>query len=682
MAKGDVKAMVISEYHPDSVLGASDTARPAIKGALEYARHERPDVIFVDDPSSNIRYPEIFAGECFFYNPVKNFMNRQFDVYQEFMENLRESSPDSEIHLTLTDASEYNLRRLTKRRVLRNRASAREKLKEKEAEIEDVNKQIRELEKEGGSKGELNRLYGKKGGLTRSLVDLEENLLRRMPTRESTQYREAREKTTSQYLDQLRKGAPSDIQIHLSEAETEINGNTFRYLQNSEKLSDTPIKHNFKHLLRDLNKKYIQGESPPDFVLTSAHNGFTTSTMYRHDEKDIYSLIASALTLEDQEMVEEIARGNFKGDILQGKQNRLEAVKRYSKSYPSPGVSMVGRRDGCFFVDAYPMDHLAKVGSGELNPEEIEYERIDFLADMHVGKGATDYESLENALKRIKDKKPNLLINVGETLQAQNYKTMPVETPRKTMRDLTKELEKYDDIKDLKEAWKREHQSENEPRIDNQIENVDYWMNDLVLEILTRTPYDVGYLIAEPTHVYKTGGEFGISEISILSRPFKNMEDGLKLLEKIDAIEIKDDSLLNLTDRLKGFNDDGCGWGKIEDLGIGDNKYTISIEHKPGSSTPRSDIPMRGIKRMQAMGDSCDLKFEGHLHCGFGTFFPRKENSIGLAAKGMTFNNYDSYGKKGGWPPATLGYMEVGIPKTRGAKGAYKLAYVTSEDLK
>ncbi|MCD6367911.1 MAG: hypothetical protein J7L45_02385, partial [Candidatus Aenigmarchaeota archaeon] len=188
-------------------------------------------------------------------------------------------------------------------------------------------------------------------------------------------------------------------------------------------------------------------------------------------------------------------------------------------------------------------------------------------------------------------------------------------------------------------------------------------------------------IITEPTHIYHTVGEHGLTEIGLQARPFEAIEESLKFLEEKGLIELKDERLKNIKDKIKGFNDDGCGYGKIENLRIGDNFYTLSAEHKPGSSTPSSDIPILGMIRRQSMNDITDIKFEGHLHVGYTGIIPKKDNSISLHLKGMTFNEYDSYGKMRGWSPATVGYIELEVPKTKGSKGAYKITYVTSENL-
>ncbi|MCD6367586.1 MAG: hypothetical protein J7L45_00710 [Candidatus Aenigmarchaeota archaeon] len=387
--KKDVKMMIISEYHPDSVFSTTKTASDAMKGAFEYIKYDKPDLIIVDDPSSNILYPEIFADDCFLYDPVKNFMDKQLDIYQEFVQNLRKSSPTSEIYVTLTDASWYNIRRLTKRMVLREVNSNKKLLDDKEKEISKIDKEIKKLKEKGGDKKELMRLYGKKGGLMRSLNILGGTLTFRMPRQESPEYTKGRKETTKRYIDELSKRSPPRTHVIPELLDVEVGGNSIKYSHNYEKLSQTPKLHGFKHLLDELNKEYIQSYEPTDFVLMSGHHGITINHPFRHDKKDEYSLVASAMVMEDQEMVREVASGKFRGDILQEKYGNLEAVKRFTKAYPSPGVMSVGRIDGCFFVNTYSMDHLARVGTGEIDVEEIEYEYVPFLSDIHLGKGAS-----------------------------------------------------------------------------------------------------------------------------------------------------------------------------------------------------------------------------------------------------------------------------------------------------
>lgn len=679
--KKDVKIMLVSEYHPDSIVSTTPMARDAIEGVLEYIKYEKPDVIIVDDPNSNILYPELFSEGCFLYDPVENFMDKQFDIAEEFFSNLKKSSPSSKIYVNLTDASWYNIRRLTKHRALELVTMNKSDLKEYRKKISEVDKEIERLrESKDENKNDLMRLYAKKGGLTKKLVDMEEELLLKMPRRESEDYVKIREKTTNDYLDELKKRSKLPVEPYLMELEK--NGNSITYWHTGDLISQSPKKNRFSHLLRELNKSYIEGVIPPDFILFSGHDGLTVSHPFRHDEKDRYSLVASGMVMEDQKIVKDIAEGKIRGDITQGKQGRPESIRRYYKSYPSPGVVVTGRKDGCLFFNVYSMNHLSRVGSKEINPEDMEYEEIPFLADLHIGKGASRVDVMERALKRIRAKKPNLMVNVNETLQGRNYKTMAVETPRKRLRELKEDIENMDDVDELKNYILREHLNKNEPVLDNQVDDFYYLMLEPILDILVRTPYKVGYITTESTHIDHTVGEYGISEVNTQTEPFVVIEDALNFLEKNKLIKIKNDRIKELRKKIKAFNDSGCGWGTLN-MKIGENEYEISAEHKPGSSTPKSNIPLLGIERREVMKDLCDIKFEGHLHIGYASVIPlhHQPNSISVNLKGMTFNEYDSYGKLGGWPPATVGYIELGVPKNKNGKGSYKIKFVTSEVL-
>ena len=679
----DVKAMIISEYHPDSIISDSPMARNAFRGILEYAKSEEPEIVFFDEPSSHIKYPEIFVDSLSDYDPLSDFMDKQFDIYAGFIKNLSKSLPSSDIYLTFTDASWSNIRRITRYRVLKEISTNKSRLKDQESKISEIDKKMRRLKESDNNKKELVSLRGKKGGLTRGLYRLQDQILLRMPRMESSEYREAKKEATNDYIRKLEEKSNFNVNIIPSIVEVDVNGNLFSYWHTGETLSKTPKKNQFKHLLNVIDKGYIRGDKIPDFVLSSGHNGFACAQPIRHDEEDDYSLVASGLVMEDQEVVKSIFEGDTKYDSLQDKQGRLESVKRYFKSYPAPGISIVGRRDGHFFNDVYSMNHLAKIGSGEINLDDMDYEEIQFLSDLHLGKGATDYDLVENILKRIESKKPNIIVNVNETLQGKNYRTMPVETPRPKIRDLDKELEEIGSLEEAKRYIKRNYLNKNEPVLDNQIDMFYYYMLKPIMGVLTRSPYDVAYITTEATHIYKTVGEYGISEVGIQTQPFLIMDDILDFFEKNGKIEIKDNSIRELRKKIRAFNDDGCGWGKFS-MNIGEVPYSISAEHKPGSSTPKTNVPLSGVQRRQIMNDKCDIKFEGHLHEGSFTTLPYNEepNSICVHAKGMTTNSYDSYGKAGGWSPATIGYMELSVPKNRGGKGAYKLDMLTSDVLR
>ena len=678
--KKDISIMLISEYHPDSVISDTPYARKAISGVLEYAGYIKPNLILVDDPISNIEYPELFTDECLGYDPVKENMSKQFEIAGRFSSDLKKSASSSDTYMVLTDASWYNIRRLTKAKALGIVNENKDIINKYEDDLTGIDKKIKELRKgEKGNNKRLKQLYAKKGGLTRSLNNLEDKLLLRMPRRESPAYMEIRKETTEEYVKSL--GESCGLPIVPDALSEEIKGNKITYRHNTNPAGTTNVRKNeFNEMMKEARKKYMEGITPPDFILSSGHHGFTSSQPFRLDKKGDYSFICSGMVMEDQEMVKRVVDGEFRGDIMQGKQGLYESVKRQIKSYPSPGIAVVGKEEECFFSDFYSMYHLAKIGSGELNIDEMDYETIPFLADLHLGKGATDYSSLKSALKRIESKKPNLIVNVNETLQGRNYKTMVVETPRKTPRELEEALGKIDDIEEIRKYVLEEHLSKNEPVIDNQIAMFDEYLFETILGTLVRSPYKTAYITTEPTHLYNTVGEFGISETNIQTRPFGITDEALRILAEDGKIEIKDESVRNLKNKIKAFNDDGCGYGNLE-LKIGEVIYKISAEHKPGSSTAKSNLQRLGLERQESMGDLCDIKWEGHLHTPSATVSPVYPYGISILNKGPTFNRYDSYGKMGGWPSAVVGYMEGKVPKNKGGKGVYKVVFVTDNVL-
>jgi len=125
-----------------------------------------------------------------------------------------------------------------------------------------------------------------------------------------------------------------------------------------------------------------------------------------------------------------------------------------------------------------------------------------------------------------------------------------------------------------------------------------------------------------------------------------------------------------------------AGGFKKFDVTIGDNVYKFSTVHKPGSASPATNIPLQHIKRSITMADDADVFTSAHLHTPyFYAVGKYHTNGISSFYKGATFNEYDSYGKAGGWSPAVIGYEKALLSKSKGKKGAYGVQFILSDVL-
>jgi len=539
------------------------------------------------------------------------------------------------------------------------------------------------------------------GGYRSKLTNLKKKSMLKMPNAESVEWREFKERTSKEYLEKMQELNPG-INIQMGTINTEAKGYTFEYAHNFNKTSDMPLASRTNKLVSHVDKLQMGKVPLPNFIIESGHHGETVSHPYKHHNKDIYSLLCTSMVMEDQKIVNGILKGNFKPEIFQGNVNKLEACKRQIKKIPAPGISIVGHNKDGYFSWLYTMEHLAKVGRQEVKLEDMEYEKITVLSDIHVGKGAVDYDMLKAAIgklvKEIQDNKnkglsapPLFMLN--ESLQGSNYKTFPVETRRKIPPQYEKELEdivneeetvlvdgveyvKKTVAEKVKEMAIKEQENNNEPHLGNQLE----WYHELTKKLIPLTllycEYKVGVLYAEGTHVAHTVGDYGIEETDMQSIIYDGLDMMLPLL--IEEGELKEDTKLK---EIKGKIMKGSLMQF--DLELGAIDYKVSAVHKPGGAGPSSNIPMKHIQRAITMSDDADIFFSAHLHTPYFFAIGRMEsNDISAFYKGATFNDYDSYGKAGGWSPAVVGYEQALIPKNKGGKGVYKVQFVLSDVLK
>jgi hypothetical protein len=150
--RNGVKAMVISEFPVDSIIGTSEQANSARKGILEYVRREKPDAIFVDGLISYIRFPEMYDTGILESEPIETFMKEPFALASKFLHELRNSS-EGKICYVLSDADEDNIRRLTRRTCNDRKKAVKALISKYEKGISECDKKIEEF----GEPSELNK---------------------------------------------------------------------------------------------------------------------------------------------------------------------------------------------------------------------------------------------------------------------------------------------------------------------------------------------------------------------------------------------------------------------------------------------------------------------------------------------------------------------------------------------
>lgn len=683
-----VKAMIISEYPLDSIMGDSAQSREARKGIIKYAGVEKPDVIFVDGLVSKVRYPEAYIQGVLESDPVNSFMQKPFEIASKFLSELKAANPYSEIYLALSDADESNIVRLTKERASQKATEVKSNIKSLKITQKSLNKEIELAKKKGKEAKDLEvratELKDKIKSLERPSYSINET---------SKEYQQLKDEVTAEYVNKL-KAMNSKVRVSLGMISTIIKGFSFTYDHVYASASSKPLKHRTNRLEEILNKYQMGKKEIPDFFIESGHHAEAIAHPYRHGLEDKYSLLVSAPVMEDQRIVQSIIDGEFKPERFQGKQNKLEACKRTGSKIPASGIAVVGKDEKGFFAFNYSLKHLSQIGRGDIKIENMDYAKLVLLSDIHIGKGAVRYKELEIALDKIykeakedykQGKSTPLLVMANESLQGRNYKTMVAETREvipEEFRDKQKEKAKkgatIDDVIDenYKELSKR-----NQPNLRDQTKRYFYLVGDAVDMILLGSKYNPAVIYNEGTHIEKTIGEFGLSEVFLQTFPCEVADNHIKFLMKEGEIP-NNEKLKNFSEKIKACDEGGVGYARIP-IKLGEIDYMLSTSHKPGSSSPGSDIPMKEVRRATTMCDDADVFTSAHLHTPYFFVIGRQaSNEITAFYKGATFNEYDPFGKMGGWSPAVVGYLKGYIPTNKNGKGVYGVRFITSDVLK
>jgi len=680
-----VKAMIISEYPLDSVVGSSKQCKEAMEGIYKCVEYEKPDVVFVDGLFSRIRYRETDISDIINDDPLENFMETRFNLGTKFLNEVKKRNPSSEVYYVLSDADEHNIRRLTHNAALKIVQKTKQELSKLKKERAVINKNIKKY-KENGNEEEFKAVSKTKTDLNKRINKLEKNELVRMPNAESAEWRDFKEDTLKQYIQRLQEKSP-EVKISASNVKTKVKGNVFWYAHIWGSKSDVPAVSRNNGFIEQVRKDYMgDPDEMPDFYLESGHHGEAVAHPFRHNLKDKYSLVASGAVMEDQKMVKKIRDKEYKPELFHGKINKIEACKRQSNpKIPPPGISLVGRSKDGFYNMIYSMDALAEIGKTQAI-ESKDFQDINILSDIHVGKGAVRYDMLEKAIQKLEtelDARLNegkdvpLLFIPNESLQGYNYKSMPVETSKRTPKELEKILldahKKGASPEEMAKLAGAQVSKDNYPRISDQVRWYFQLLNNLVLNTLVHGKYEPSVVFNEGTHIAHTVGDFGISETFLQTFPYYVLEMSLPVLKKLglDDTKIKDLSNKYIAGGFKKF-----------DITIGDNVYKFSTVHKPGSAGPGTNIPLQHIKRSITMADDADVFTSAHLHTPyFYAVGKYHTNSVSAFYKGATFNEYDSYGKAGGWSPAVIGYEKALLSKSKGKKGVYGVQFILSDIL-
>jgi hypothetical protein len=692
--RNGVKAMVISEFPVDSIIGTSEQANSARKGILEYVRRENPDAIFVDGLISYIRFPEMYDTGILESEPIETFMKEPFALASKFMHEVRNAS-SGKVYYVLSDADEDNIRRLTRRTCNDRKKAVKALISKYEKGISECDKKIEGF----GETTELNKekitSEKKRKAAYQRHLNLAMANKARIPNSESVDYNALKEETFLKYLNTLKSRNPG-VEIISKEVDEEIKGYKFLYKHSFNMLSKTPLKSSTNRLMDYMNKIYVGNMEMPDFIIEGGNNAETVAHVYRHHLKDKYSLMASAMVMEDQERVKDIIDGKYKPELFQGLQNRVPACKRFAKKLVAPGIIIVGREEGIgkgFYATTYSMDHLAKVGAEEVKLEDMKFEDLSILSDVHIGKGEVRYDKLKSAIsimrseigeRKAKGESSPPLFIVNESLQGRNYKTMAVETKRSMPEEFEEKLraayESGGDIEKIIAMSINELDRTNEPRLMNQLERYNQLINPLVLDTLANSKYETAVILNEGTHIQHTVGEFGITETELETYSFKAFDLLYRQLVK-QGILPENNELASMYGRIKSTAENLSGCMSFEEK-IGEIPYKFSTAHKAGSAKPESNIPMKLVERSVLMRDDADINISGHLHMPFFAVIGRLESNTTCAFyKGETFNEYDDFGKLIGWPPAVIGYVKATVPTNENGKGVYGVHFITSDSL-
>lgn len=696
------KVAVVSELPFAGILGNSEGAKEAWQGILEYARLEQP-TIFFDGGISSIQYPGMFVDEVRHQDTLEEKLNAAIDIVAERLHELYEASPTSQIYVARTDEDHYNVGQLREK-------GLKEKKKKHEGEglaLEAAMEGIRAEMDEAKEKGEIVKwksLRGQLGNKGKELKKLEKKGAYKKPEKGSPEWEEAQENASQDYYGRLQEMCPSNV--HVAEAdsiEVNVNGVLIQYAHNGH-TEKSVLSDRCSKLLGSAKGIVTSSDEVPSLILEGGHHGESTTQFIRHvdDKNDAvhkYTLVGSGMVMEDQELAAEIADGAHDERIGREWKNS-EAMKRFTKKGPAAGI-MIWEVDGEGHFPEHPidLDHLRRVGRGELAPGEIEWDTLYLISDLHVGKFTTNYDIIRKVMQVVEDHVDMclkedapfpVLLFLNEMYQGFNYKTMPVEQSAELRRELSERIDKelarmeaagLDQVEGMKKLWLRDNENKTLCRLEDQVRKGSNLVNRTLTWLLMNTDRDIGLAVYEANHVAHTVGEKGITECFFLTHFIEELDRYTEFL--VEKKILPPGEVDEMYSKVRKFEEGIIsGFGTIN-LESGDLTHKIVAEHKPGSGGVNALKSHE--KRLNNMAVSYDLSIAGHQHQAAGSRISKWLNRMANIIKAATVSAHDSYGKRGGFPAPTEGYVTVKLPRTKGAEGTiiteYKFGGALYEDL-
>lgn len=689
------KVMVISEFPVAGILGASANAREAWKGILEYVRIEKPDAIFFDGAIPSVKDPEMFVEGVQKEDTLEGRLATSIDILTDYLHELQEASQSSKIYVARTDEDLFNVEKLSKSGLEYKKKRYTGEGSVIETTMEGIRTEM-DAAKGAGRMDEWRRLRGKLGNLSKQLKQLEDRGKYKQPERGSPERVEIQQEAFRDYFGLIQAKNPFADVAQADTIEVEVNGVRIQYVHNGHDKKNV-LADRCSKLLASAKKIVTTSDTIPHMILEGGHHGESTTQFVRHPDDENnplhdYTFVATGVVMEDQALAAEIADGAH-DDVLMGKWQHTEAISRHTKKRPASGIMMYWMDgEGHFGERPTDFEHLRRVGRGEVSLEEIDWDTLYLVSDLHIAKFTTNHAAISKVMRVIEEHVDKclkegapfpVLVFLNEMYQAFNYSTLPVEQPSELPSELDRRIEteiarieaaggsKDDIIEGLKKLALRDAESRTLCRMEDQVQYGHDLVNRAITWLLMNTDRDVGMIATEGNHTVHTVGEAGITECFLQTDFVRELDRYIGLLEEKGYL--KPGTVKAMYDKIRIFEE-----GLISSFGTlnlegGDLTHKIVAEHKPGSGGAN---PIKNHeKRLENLAVRYDLSLAGHLHQAAASRKSKGHNGMANIVKAATFSGHDSYGKRGGFPAPTEGYVVVRLPRTKGAKGTIVTEY-------
>ena len=699
------EVLIISEVAAAGILGNSERAKEAWKGILEYVRVEKPDAIFFDGAIPSVKDPEMFVEAVRKENTLEEKIAASINIATEYLHELHDANPSSQIYVARTDEDLYNVERLTKEGLNKRKKKYKAEGSVKEATTKGIRAEMARA-KDAGRMEEWRSLRGKLGAISKQLKDLEERGAYRQPERGSPERGAIQQEAFESYFGVLQAMNPFAEVAMADTISVEINGVRIQYTHNGND-KKTVLADRSGKLLKKVKKIVTTSEEIPHMILEGGHHGESTTQFVRHPDEENdplhdYTFVGTGLTMEDQELAAEIADGGL-DDVLMGKWKQTEGMARHTKKNPASGIIFYGRNgEGHCYEKSADFEHLRTVGRGEVSLEEIEWDTLYLISDIHAGKFSTNNDAIRKVMQEVEDHVDRclkegapfpVLVFLNEWIQAFNYKTMPAEEPSELRSELDKRMNeqiasieaaggsKDDVIEALKTLALKNAEDRTLFRLEDQVKHGHDLMNRAVTWLLMNTDRDVAMIAIEGNHTVATVGEAGITECFLQTDFVRELDRYTRLMEEKGYL--KKGTIDAMYEKIRIFEEGLISSFDTLNLKSGDLTHKIVAEHKPGGGG--SSAIKSHQKRLDNLAVRYDLSLAGHQHQAAAARVGKEPNRMANIVKAATFSGHDSYGKRGGFPPPTEGYVVVKLPRTKGAEGTlfteYKFGGALYKDL-